>query len=186
MKITAVDASNNLFLVEEFAPAELVSAVVQTPWIDLPWSPPPGQSNMIRKLVDPSECTWYSQWVSHCSRTWPQFEDILGRKINSYAYTNWWLDQPGFTCPIHLDNKKVVNGFQLMWIGEPGQGTKFYSDGLGTQLRYEFPMQANTGYLMVTRPGYDQRHEFQWHGMMQAVEPNTFRVTCYHCFDYAD
>jgi|TARA_B110000263_G_C14967931_1_gene355658 hypothetical protein len=89
----------------------------------------------------------------------PYINETLGYKWNDVAGTRFWLDFPGFKCPLHLDGDLPI-AMQLFWTGE--RATSFYNSNNENDLLFEFPMTPNTGYLMLNPVPTENT---LWHGM---------------------
>jgi hypothetical protein len=185
MQITAVDGENNLFQVKDIAPAELVDEILRTPWMELPYVRQQGKDFLKRRKIDNSKIPWTDQWDQHCQHIWPVIAEKLNVKIHNYMSsrdypgTAWWVDEPGFTCAIHTDGE-MPGAMQLFWIGSRiDLGTAFYNYKKSDALRYQFPMQPNSGYIMINQPDSQGFRKLQWHGMLRSVPANSFRLTSY-------
>jgi hypothetical protein len=179
MQITAVDDENNLFWVRDIMPADLVDQILRTPWQNLAWTRQPGQDSWPRRRITDTELPWIDQWNLCCEQLWPEIANALGKNLQGYHDTAWWLDQPGFTCGLHTDGE-MPGAMQLTWIGDlPTLGTAFYNYKTTESLRHQFPMQANSGYIMINQPDSQGFRRLQWHGMLTPVPANTFRLTSY-------
>jgi hypothetical protein len=73
---------------------------------------------------------------------------------------------------------------QIFWAGaDVTKGTKFYNSKSIQHLKYDFPFEVNTGYLMLNAPNDDGSQPLQWHGMMNTLGPDTYRITSYTIFN---
>lgn len=179
MQITAIDDENNLFWVRDIMPANLVDQILHTPWQNLAWTKQQGQESWPRRRITDTELPWIDSWNLHCERLWPEIADALGTKLHNYQGTAWWLDEPGFTCSLHTDGE-MPGAMQLTWVGDsPALGTAFYNYKTPESLRYQFPMQANSGYIIINNLDHTLTRKLQWHGMLTPVPANTFRLTSY-------
>lgn len=179
MKITPVDQEPNLYFVEDAVPQSLVNVILSTPWLDLPWKPQEGQEQWHRRKIDDSALPWALQWDLACHVIWGQIASAVGYNLADYMGTAWWLDEPGFECPLHTDGE-MPGAMQLCWIGARiDLGTTFYWYKDQASKRYQFPMTPNSGYVMINRPNQDGSRNLLWHGMLTPVPRNTFRLTSY-------
>ena len=178
MQITAVDQYQDLYQITDFCPADFVEQIVKTDWLALSWRPQDGQESWPRRRINDHELPWLDQWDQHCHAVWPQIANALGRKLKVYHSTAWWVDEPGFICKMHTDGE-MPGAMQLCWIGAQNLGTSFYHYRNPASLRYQFAMNANTGYVMINSPDSVGARHLQWHAMLNPVPKNTFRVTSY-------
>lgn len=179
MQITSVDKHNNLFLVKDLIPQSIVEKILFTPWMELKWARQEGQETWNRRRIDHDDIPWQNEWDECLSNFWPELEKILEMPLFKYTGTAWWVDEPGFTVPIHTDGT-MPGAIQMSWIADNADlGTVFYNDQAGESVRYKFLAEVNTGYMMINVPDINgQRHE-QWHGMSTPVPEGTFRVHSY-------
>jgi hypothetical protein len=179
MQITAVDNENNLFWVRDIVPVDLVDQILRTPWMSLAWIKQEGQESWRRRRINDTVLPWIGYWNQYCQQLWPSISEAIGMKLHNYQGTAWWLDEPGFTCGLHTDGE-MPGAMQLTWIGAiPELGTAFYNYKDPAALRYQFPMQANAGYVMINNADHTGTRRLQWHGMLTPVPANTFRLTSY-------
>ena len=179
MLITPVDNEPNLYRVEDAMPPELVEKILKTPWLELPWCRQEGQESWARRRINDDVIPWMIEWELACHRIWQDISQAVGFELENYMGTAWWLDEPGFTCSMHTDGE-LPGSMQLTWIGaNEDLGTSFYWYRDPASKRYQFPMRANTGYIMINRPNNDGYRNLLWHAMLTPVPPNTFRLTSY-------
>lgn len=180
MQINAVDSENNLFRVLDVFPQELVDKVLATDWLQLPWTRQEGQESWSRRRIDLTSIPWISEWDTYMSDiVWPSLEANTGIKLQQYAGTAFWLDEPGFTCSMHTDGELPAS-LHLTWVGsEPTHGTAFYWYKDPATLRYQVPMEPNAGYIMINRPDSTGYRKLLWHAMLTPVPENSFRITSY-------
>lgn len=179
MQITAVDQENNLFSITDVCPPDLVNKIMTTDWLSLPWQRQPGQETWARRRIQEQALPWNTEWVQHMNYIWPQIEQVYGHSLQSYMGTAWWLDEPGFTCPMHTDGE-LSGSIQLTWIGaDPNLGTAFYWHKDPETLRYQTPMVPNSGYMMRNLADSTGYRKLLWHAMLHPVPENTFRLCSY-------
>jgi len=179
MQITAVDDQHNLFFVEDVFPPDIVTKILNTTWIDMPWRSQEGQENWPRRRIDNNALSWMPEYEAHLESIWSDLAQGLGRPIQPYQGTAWWLDQPGFTCALHTDGE-MSGSMQLTWFGENNTGTTFYHYKDPAAVRYQFPMKLNSGYVMINTADTTGYRRLQWHGMLTPVHPYALRLTSYH------
>lgn len=151
-------------------------------WLNLPWAPQLGQESWPRRrLTETPELLAINHYIAdHVN----DYGSAVGVEFD-YADTYWWLDEPGFTVPIHTDGH-LPSSMQLFWH-MPGTdfGTVFYRSKNPADVDHAFAGTANTGYLMLNKLNSDGSQPLQWHGMLNPVPDNSFRVCSYTIFgDY--
>ncbi len=178
MQITPVDLYQNLFLVTEVVSQDLLEKILSTPWMDLEYTTQPAQENWPRRLIIKTQLPWYQQWTDEFKACWSQLESNVGVKLEPYTDTAFWVDQPGFTCAIHTDGE-MPGSLQLSWIGNSDLGTTFYHSKNPEHIRYRHDFQPNSGYAMINQADASGYRHLQWHGMLEPVPVDTFRLTSY-------
>ena len=173
MLITPVDSENNLFRVEHAVSDQLAELVEATDWMALPWQPQEGQESWARRLIDNQAIPWINQWHNEMIQNWPMIEQCIGRKLQYYCGTAWWLDEPGFVCKMHTDGE-LPGSMHLTWRGP---GTSFYWHNDPATLRYQTPEQPNAGYIMVNQTDAQGYRRLLWHAMLSPS--TTYRITSY-------
>jgi hypothetical protein len=178
MKITPVDSTNRLFLVEDFVPADLVSKISQTPWHEIPWRRADAQEHWARRELIVIGLESFELFHQHTVDILHQIESLVGAKFSIGPYTSWWYDEPGFTVKPHVD--QMPSSLQLYWHADSiDYGTVFYNDEPKFEsVRYKFPFTTNTGYIMLD--GVDGHPATQYHAMQIPVK--TFRISSYTRF----
>lgn len=184
VQVTAVDNEHNLFLIQNVMPDHLVKQVLDTDWLNIPWQKQDGQELWPRRRIDNKSLPWNQEWDTYCKDLWPRLAILLGHTITAYSGTAWWLDEPGFTCALHTDGE-LPGSMHLTWIGaHDSLGTTFYWYKDLTSVRYQFPMECNSGYIMINQINSDQYRRLLWHGMLNPVPSNTFRLTSYSWINF--
>lgn len=179
MQLKPVDQYQDLFAVHDVFPDSLVQAILKTDWLNLPWQRQEGQELWARRRINDDALPWISEWSNFCQQLWPQLSALLGMPLLAYQGTAWWLDEPGFTCALHTDGE-MPGAMQISWIGAlPDLGTAFYHYKNSQSLRHQFEMKSNSGYIMINSAQNQGFRHLQWHGMLTAVPPNTFRLSSY-------
>jgi hypothetical protein len=172
MIVTPVDEHHNLFQVRNLVPDSLLAQINSTNWLDLSYNKIDKQEYMVRKNINGETLPWHEEWRKAVDSLfdvmWESNNVVLQRGQN----TSWWIDEPGFDCPIHSDDTRVKVALQMYWIGAEDLGTRFYTDDTGTELRKKFDFVPNTGYLMINNAE-------QYHDMRMPIPPGTFRLTSY-------
>lgn len=180
MKITPVDNVPDLFKIEHILPASLIAAINTQDLWQYPWEQQRMQLDWKRrKLITDNSVLAEVDW--HYNQALDVIADAAHVEFeHQHCWSSIWLDYTGFDCSIHEDGaEREYNPLMAMQIyltqGEHDLGTVFYHDAQGQQLRYAFPYQANTGYLMLNHAG-------QWHGMPNAVPADHLRLSSYTYF----
>jgi hypothetical protein len=174
MQITPIDNCNNLFSVENVFSDDLVQKILTTDWLNLPTVVNRGQEHWIRRSIDINALDWINQWRSEIHLLWNDIVTASGRLV-FYSDPVFWVDLPGFNCPIHTDGD-LPGAMQLYWIGELSQGTVFYKTNASHDIKHRFLCEPNTGYIMSNKAGVATD---LWHGMLDAVKPGTYRLSSY-------
>lgn len=178
MHITAVDNYGDLFAVIDVVSAELQKKILSTPWLDLKFVRQVGQESWPRRKIVDTEIPWLDQWNQEISEFWTQLEQALQVKLLPYTGTAFWLDEPGFSCPLHTDGE-MPGSLHLNWIGHQDLATTFYHYQTSNSLRFQQPFRPNSGYVMTNSADETGYRKLQWHGMLCPVPANTFRLTSY-------
>ena len=175
MQITAIDDQADLFQVTNAVSSALAHLVLATDWNSLPWTKQQGQEHWRRRRIDETAIPWVEQWHNELQLLWPQIEQHIGARLFLYSGTAFWLDEPGFACNMHTDGE-MPGSLHLNWSGP---ATCFYWYNNSASVRYQFPTEPNTGYLMINRTDSCGYRKLLWHDMTTPVQPNTFRLTTY-------
>lgn len=173
MKINSIDNENNLYRVENVFSTQLVDSILNTDWLDLDWERQKGQEQWSRRLIKDHAVTWLPQWEKELQQHWSKIESAFGKKIQPYCGTAFWVDEPGFVCPLHTDGE-LPGSLHLNWIG-PGTAFYWYKD-IRT-IRYQTPSSPNSGYIMNNTSDDNGYRRLLWHAMLEPVV--NFRVTSY-------
>lgn len=170
MKITAVDNLNNLFLVEELFPINLLEDFWKLDLDLLKYQPVLVEGRHTRRNIIEKNST-ISKLYSHARKEISKFYKVSGHTL--------WVDIENYSMDKHLDNINHVEVGMQIYLNNLDQnyGTCFYnSDG---SVRYQFPYIANTGYLMINSLD-------QWHAATCTVAKNSFRASCYFWLEKHD
>ena len=178
MNLRPIDATNDLFRVVDIYPDNLVKSILATPWLDMPYTKETKQETWFRRKVDVSQAPWYSEFEEYCEKLWAELSKQLKIPLCKYPGTAWWLDEPGFTCGIHTDGE-LPGALHSYWIGDRDLGTCFYYYRVLSTLRYKFPFEPNTGYIMLNNADDVGYRHLQWHAMPEYVSNHYFRLTSY-------
>jgi hypothetical protein len=176
MKITSVDDKNDLFLVEDFYPENILNKIKINELLtsenlqDVNNGNSVGTRRSVRRTVLNNELIQFTESVL------PQLSENIGVKLSGCT-VNLWIDGPGFYMGIHEDNAAIQVSLQIYLTDDDiSLGTKFYHefnhDHTKASLRYDFPYRLNCGYIMISKPG-------QWHGFPVKLKDNQQRLTTY-------
>lgn len=174
MIITAVDSKKNIFSVENVYPQELIDACLKEDPFSYEFEREEGQEQSPRRKLIIPDASPFAELNRHLLKNIDAISDNIGVKLTGCA-TAVWVDYPGFTSSVHLDNFRVRIAMQVyLNNNEVFLGTKFYNNN-GT-LRYSTPYKLNTGYLNINND-----HK-QWHGMTNPIPKDTYRISSYTWF----
>lgn len=181
MKIAPLDSTNRLFVVEDLLPSALVEHLSTICWLDLPCSKQPGQESWSRRLITADNNAVLGTINLYVQNLLVQLSEQTGVTFTGCS-TSWWVDEPGFTVPLHTDGE-LPSSMQMFWVA-PGTefGTTFYNYKNTNDIKHQFEFKPNTGYIMLNMPNLDGSQPLQWHGMLNPVPNNTVRVTSYTTF----
>jgi hypothetical protein len=181
MKITPIADSDRLFSIENILPDNLVQQMLNLEWMKLPWERQPGQEHWPRRKIITTSCLQLVQYTEIIDSQITQIAEKINQPLG-IGHTTWWLDEPGFHVPIHMDNVGLQSAMQMFWIAPgPDYGTAFYHSNNQKDIWNKFKFQANTGYIMVNQPK-ERVGDRPWHGMLNTLPDNTYRVTSYTNF----
>jgi hypothetical protein len=183
MQITPVDQDHNLFAVTDLIPQSLVDKILQTPWLSLTYHMEPSNRNL-RRRVHNNQLSWIDEWHKCIDWAWDSIVSQTGCDHLEYfnldgSATGFWIDMPTYTCPMHTDGE-LPGAIQMYWLGPSEDlGTTWYHYKDQNAVRHSFKFRPNTGYIMINQPNSDGYRKLQWHGMLQPVPDNSFRVSSY-------
>lgn len=181
MKLEQID--NRLYKVSEVLPDELIKKILALDWDSFPYDTDTRLPN--RKSIHLHGTTdLITQAEQHIHNLEKQVEEVCNIRFDRHDYinTSWWYDQPGFKIDLHTDGE-LASTLQL-FLSAPGEqyGTKFYNTKHTADIRHDFPFISNTGYLMLNGQNSGGVRTMQWHGMLNPVPRNSYRLTCYTRF----
>lgn len=181
MKLEPID--NRLYKVSEVLPADLAYELSALQWDEFPYTT--DDRMPLRKAIDAYGKDPILTQAEDCIINLEKhIEDICKITYNreECINTSWWYDLPGFSVGLHTDGHLPCT-LQLFWVAAGEEfGTKFYNSKRPHDLKYNFPFIPNTGYLMLNGLNLDGSQPLQWHGMLNKVPANTYRVTSYTRF----
>jgi len=183
MILTPVDLDSNLFSITNLIPSKLEEKIVSTNWLDLAYSREQYQQSWKRRRIDTTQLSWFPQWEEYMSSIWQEtivdrFQSYFKKIILPYPGTAFWVDEPGFLCPMHTDGE-LPGSLHIMWCGAPGLGTTFYKFNDVKSVRHQVEFKPNNGYIMINQSDEPGVQPLLWHAMLKPVPANSYRVTSY-------
>ena len=181
MQLIPIDDSRRIWQVKDFFSSAEHQCLESYDWLNLPWSRGPSQESWKRRLLD-----FNHPDIKHISQVGisklPEINDMLGTSFRDMG-VNWWIDEPGFSVCIHTDGE-IPCAMQI-YHHVPGDqwGTCFYNFKSESHVRHQFLSTPNTGYLVLNHRNIDGSQPLHWHGMMNPVPENTWRLSSYWFFD---
>lgn len=175
MIITPVDEQNNLFLVEDVYPQNLLDKIQQEDFWEYEWQLQEGQLDWERRKLVIKPWGILAQIDPYLNTLQPYIANAIGVKFKYQGVDSaFWLDYPPYTCRTHLDGNLPI-AMQIYLLDKAGSehGTVFYNED--ETVRYEFPYKVNTGYLMFNGPN-------QYHGVPSTLQPGELRLSSYTYF----
>lgn len=172
MTIEPVDEYNDLFVVQNFYPEDLLERFLAADHSTQPYKKEDWQDNFPRRRLvhlDPI----YDEMDAYVNSQLSKISSIINKELMA-CDTGFWLDEAGFRMTPHVDNAGVQVAMQI-YLNENDitLGTVFYDNTLS--VRYRPLYKVNCGYLMINNPK-------QLHGMMNPVPDDTYRISSYTWF----
>jgi hypothetical protein len=168
MKITAVDTQKNLFVVEDFYPAELLDRFLATDHLLTAHKKEAMQNDWPRRRLVKEPDSIYELFDNYVKSRTEEIGKIIGISLMG-SDTGFWLDEPGFCMNSHVDIVQVAMQVYLNH-NDPLLGTVFYNPDCS--VRHKPNYKINTGYIMINNPN-------QFHGMGVPVPKDTYRISSY-------
>ena len=179
--IIPVDEGARLWQVKDLLPADELADIMATVWSSLACSPSGGQETWARRQVTWDDAT-AQRFGQYINAQLPEINRALGTEFRQCG-GHFWIDQPGFTVPLHTDGH-VPNAMQIYWIVPgPEWGTGFYRYKRTDSLLYQYQSRPNTGYIMLNHLNDNGSQPLLWHAMLNPVPEGTIRVTSYWRFE---
>jgi len=180
MKITPVDRYNRIFHIEDIFPKELLDTVIALDWSNMDWKRGDAQENWLRRHIECDANPALQTVVNYIWDSITEISNICGVAFtNPYPPTWWWYDEPGFDVGIHTDGHLPAT-MQLFWIAlDDSYATTFYNSKNPSDPMTNLRFIPNSGYIMLNQPNADGSQPLQWHGMLNKVPIDTFRLTSY-------
>ena len=180
-EFACVDDRSRLWSVSNLLSSSECADIMNVDWLTMPWERAPQQAHWLRRTI-----AWAHPEVQRLSaminNRLPEINCALGTNF-SQAFDNFWLDEPGFSVPMHTDGH-LPAVMQLYWH-QPGldYGTGFYRYRTRSSLIHQFASEPNTGYIMLNHLDLDGSQPLQWHAMFNPVPPGTYRLSSYWHFE---
>jgi len=178
-KIIDTDGTGRIYQVNKLLTDVEVEDVMATDWLALPWRRGELQEQWPRRWI--AACDKLNQLNSYVDSKFNLIKQLTGKNFSN-MHTHWWVDEPGFTVPMHTDGHLSYT-MQLYWE-VPGEeyGTVFYYYNNVNQVRFRALSVPNHGYLMDNHceNNYQLLH---WHAMLNKVPEGKIRVSSYSIFD---
>jgi hypothetical protein len=173
MIIEPVDDTNDLFVVQDFYPEELLGRFLATDHLVQPYKKEDWQDNWPRRRIVHALDPIYDDMESYTRTQISNISEIINQTL-MWSDTGFWLDEAGFSMLPHVDNASVQVAMQI-YLNENDitLGTVFYDNTLS--VRYRPLYKVNCGYLMINNPK-------QLHGMMNTVPNDSYRISSYTWF----
>ena len=111
--IIPVDDRARLWSVQDLLPPDELADIMATDWSSLAWSPSGGQETWARRQVNWDDAT-AQRFGQYINAQLPEINRALGTEFRQ-CRGHFWIDQPGFTVPLHTDGH-VPNAMQIYWI----------------------------------------------------------------------
>lgn len=176
MRIESVDDKNDLFLVEDFYPEELLKRIKIDELLNDENLQDVNNGNSVGTRKSVCRPALNNDLITYTESILPDISKSIGLKLSGCT-VNLWIDGPGFYMGIHEDNPVIQVSLQIyLTKDDESLGTKFYydfnHDHTKAKLRYDFPYKLNSGYIMIAKPN-------QWHGFPIKLTENQKRLTTY-------
>ena len=169
-----------MFQVQDLVPDSLLAQITGTDWFDASFKITDKQEWMVRKSVSGETLPWNNAWQDAINSLMITARDLYDISFQPNIHkTTWWIDEPGFDCPIHTDDSRVAIALQMFWIGNINLGTTFYHDKNVNHVRKQFDFVPNTGYFLINNTPTSTSDAGKFHDMMTPIPENTFRLTSY-------
>lgn len=177
-EIIDTDGTGRIYQINNLLTDAEVADVMSTDWLALPWRRGEMQEKWKRRRLTGDRAAVLSGYVNNKLALINQLANKDFKSIDTY----WWIDEPGFTVPMHTDGHLSYT-MQLYWE-VPGEeyGTVFYYYNNVNQVRFRALSVPNHGYLMDNHceNNYQLLH---WHAMLNTVPDGKIRVSSYSIFN---
>jgi hypothetical protein len=173
MTIQPYDQVNDLFLITDFYPQDLLDQFILTDHLLAPYKKEDWQAEYPRRRLIHEPDSVYQAIDDYTKSQLLKVANAIGLELMA-CDTGFWLDEAGFYMAPHLDNDGVKVSMQIyLNNNDPKLGTVFYNQDKTVRYRPEY--KVNTGYLMINNP-------HQLHGMGVPVPQGTYRISSYTWF----
>lgn len=166
MKLEPVDHSNRLWRITDVVSTDLLQDIQTYDWNNAPAEVTFAIPNCQRFTMSVELIPLLQKLDTQLRQAVSKISQTLGLHF-SFFYTDYWLDRPGWTVPMHTDSF-IACSLQLYWVGDSGTGTTFYNSNDVYDVKYQFDFTPNTGYLMLNMVEHDAQ-PLQWHAMLTPI-----------------
>jgi len=189
MIITPIDANKDLYSIKDIIPQTLLQEIDSIDISNLNYDKWDWYDHS-RKKIDVASGSLFNRLQKHMLDSKNKMSDLLEFEVKHIDST-FWLDQSGFTFPVHTDNPGVNVAMQIYLNDCDNAGTTFYQisendireqndaqhwhyvgENPPTNVRHTFDFIKNTGYLMVN-------HKTQLHGVPGKLKDGQHRLSMY-------
>lgn len=178
-RIKPVAACDRLFHITQAVSAELFQKIQSVDWLSRPWRKDAHweDDSLFRRREFDFHCE-IMQAADHEIRDFIAPLNKLTNKDFTKAGPAWYLCEPGFRCPMHVDGD--VKNVMIIYWHAPGTeyGTTFYrSNDLTYQdVLYEFDGVPNTGFYVNYQDADGSIQPPLWHASPRPVSDGSYRL----------
>jgi hypothetical protein len=188
MKIYPVDERKRIFQIVDLLDEATFNWVQTVDWLSIDsttFNSGDPKSTFPRKILETSNPN-VIKLCNAMQKQLPTINNEIGTTLQDINI-NLWLDSEGFKMNVHTDEgverAGVIATLQL-YLFAPNEeyGTEFFT---ATRYKtifdslYKFKSIPNTGYLMLNHLNEDGSLPMQWHGMLNPVPKDTYRLSAY-------
>lgn len=187
LKISSI--TDRLHQIENVFDEKIMQTVNSINWLEMPWHRGLGHEEWKRRRINETE------EIINLNHMMSPFIEKINEELNIDVNPNtvtWWLDEPGFTCGMHIDEflPKTIQIYMICPNEEVG--TTFYKPikpnkpfnefifEMSQHPLYKFKSTPNTGYIMLNYQEHDGSTPLLWHDMKVPVPDNSIRLSCYY------
>ena len=189
MNLTPIDSKNDLYLIKNIIPKHFLKQIdeIEVSALDYDkWD----WFDHSRKKVNVSAGSVFDNVQQYLHAKKDELSSFLDFKINNIDST-FWIDQSGFTFPVHIDNPGVNVAMQIYLNNCSDADTTFYQISENdietrddnqhwhyvgkkppSKVRHTFDFIQDTGYLMVN-------NKTQLHGVPGKLKDGQHRMSMY-------
>lgn len=189
MNVTPIDSKNDLYLIKNIIPEHFLKQIDEIEVSELDYDKWDWFDHS-RKKVNVLAGSVFDNVQQYLHAKKDELSSFLDFKISNIDST-FWLDQPGFTFPDHIDNPGVNVAMQIYLNNCGDAGTTFYQisendiesrddnqhwhyvgENPPSKVRHTFDFIQDTGYLMVN-------NKTQLHGVPGKLKDGQHRMSMY-------